>query len=222
MGHGPPRVRIGVRVRRTPQALEEDLARLKGTESAILFPTGYAANTGTLAALADRGLAIFSDALNHASIVDGCRLAGKAGAALFVACRSDLRSWLVNTGRSLVFSTALPLPVVAAAREALAVRERQPELVAALMARVSRLAGQLDLCAESPILPLILGDEPTALAASEKLLEAGFWVPAIRPPTVPVGTSRLRMTLSAAHTDEEVERLASQLLVRGQGDLVRQ
>ena len=290
-------------------ALEEELARLKAAESALLFPTGFAANCATLAALADHDLAIFSDELNHASIIDGCRLAGKAGAEVtvyrhsdldhlerllgrctrhrklivtdslfsmdgdlaalpelvevkrragawlmideahatlvfgkrgggwaevcgvedeveiqvgtlskafgamggFVAGSRDLRTWLLNAGRPLVFSTALPVPIVAASLEAIAVRRREPERVVRLFESVERVAACIGVPPRSPILPWALGDEGTALEVSSNLYDAGLWVPAIRPPTVPSGTSRLRITLSAAHSDQEVDHLVTVL-----------
>lgn len=288
------------------RALEEELAELKGTDTALLFPTGFAANTAVLAALGgNRGSAVFSDALNHASIIDGCRMAARAGAELhvyrhgdvdhlsrlldrserprklivtdslfsmdgdlaplvelvdlkaahdawlvvdeahatlvlgargggaaealdvtggvdvhvgtlskafgaqggFVAGSRELRSWLLNMGRPFVFSTALPIPVVAAARQALRVREEEPGLVDRLHAHLERFEDGTGIRADSPIVPVVLGGEDEALQAADALLGEGLFVPAIRPPTVPVGTSRLRITLSAAHREGEVEHL---------------
>jgi 8-amino-7-oxononanoate synthase len=294
-------------------ALEEELATLTGGEAALLFASGWSANTGVLSALAGEDLAIFSDALNHASIVDGCRLAARRGAAVqvyrhadlghldallqacerprrlvvtdgvfsmdgtlaplpalvtikqrhgallavdeahgtlvlgargggagealgvagqvdlhvgtlskavgalggFVVCSRELRALLLNAARPFVFSTALPLPVVAAARAALVVRATEPALVERLFAAVRRLAPLLGAEGATPILPLLLGDEGAALEASAALLARGWWVPAIRPPTVPAGTSRLRVTLSAAHRADEVDGLASAMAELG-------
>lgn len=289
-------------------ALERDLARLVGTEAALLLPSGWAANAGTLAALADEALGIFSDQLNHASLIEGCRLAERAGAEVrvyrhldlehleslleastktrklvvtdsvfsmdgdeaplvaltalcrrfgaamlvdeahatllrgargaglaeelgvahhidihvgtlskavgasggFVAGSTQLISWLTNRNRAGVFSTALPLPVVAAAGEALRVATREPEL----RARVERARACFDPIVgtgRSPIVVVILGGEAATLAAAARLDQAGFFVPAIRPPTVAPGTSRLRITVSAIHTEEQVEALVREL-----------
>ena len=296
------------------EALEKDLAALKAAESALLFPTGYAANIATLSALAGSDLAIFSDQLNHASTIDGCRLAARAGAEIrvyrhrdvahleeqlarcerarrlivtdglfsmdgdlaplpdlvalknrfaarllvddahgtlvlgasgggcaeaqgvesdvdihvgtlskafgtqggFVATDDTLRSWLLNSGRAFVYSTALPLPIVAAAREALAVRRREPQRVARLQRRIAQVSEALDQAAETPIIPFVLGTDGAALGAAEELLAAGLYVPAIRPPTVPEGTARLRISVSAEHSRADVDRLCRVLrVVRG-------
>lgn len=278
-------------------ALESAIARWKGTEAAVAFPTGFAANLGVLSVLGEAGTRICSDELNHASIVDGCRLArgtvsvyrhadpehldrllaGGTGPALVVTdtvfsmdgdvaplpelaavCRrhrallvldeahavlgphpgpevtegcSVVRvgtmsktlgslggfaagsratmALLVNAARPYIFTTAATPADTAAALAALEIL-LGPEGAA----RCARLAGLVDRVAPghpSPIVPVVLGDERRALQASAALLEAGIWVPAIRPPTVPPGTSRLRVTLSAAHTDEQVERLVAGL-----------
>lgn len=302
-------------------SLESALADLKGSEDVILFPTGFAANLAVLGALATSDdCAIFSDALNHASIVDGARLAAKgAGAKLhiyrhsdldhletllkassaprklivsdslfsmdgdvadcrglatlkrrygailcldeahatlvfgesgggvaeeqgvsdavdvhvgtlskacgahggFVGCSSTLKRLLLSRGRAGVFSTALPLPAVAAAAAAISVKDL-PERRARLWANVRRFAQAAGLgddvsgttpmtTPQSPILPFIVGAEADALEASEALLRQGFLVPAIRPPTVPAGTARLRVALSAEHTSDELDSLAAAL-----------
>jgi 8-amino-7-oxononanoate synthase len=294
-------------------ALEAELAALAGSEAALLFASGWAANTGTLAALAGPDLALFSDERNHASLIDGCRLAARRGATVhvyrhadvaalddllavspaprklivtdgvfsmdgdlaplvglaalrrkhgasllvdeahgtlvlgargagaaealgvlgevdlhvgtlskavgalggFVATTTALRQLLLNDARPFVFSTALPLPVVAAARAALRVRRKEPALVARLFAHVRRLAPPLGAAPTTRILPLVLGDEEAALGAADALLARGLLVPAIRPPTVPPGTARLRITLSAAHEEAEVERLAAAITELG-------
>ncbi|KAK9827396.1 hypothetical protein WJX81_006330 [Elliptochloris bilobata] len=118
----------------------------------------------------------------------------------FVACRADMRSLLVTRGRAGVFSTALPAPVVAAATAALRVAAEEPWRRQHLWRLVERLGAGLGVRAASPIVPLVIGGEAAALAASAALLARGFHVPAIRPPTVAAGTSRLRISLSAAHT----------------------
>ncbi len=117
---------------------------------------------------------------------------------------------LVKTrARTLVYSTGLPPASVAAAIAALEIVESEPELVARPLAKARRFTRMLDLpLAESAIVPLVLGDPTRALAASDALESEGFLVTAIRPPTVPAGTSRLRFAFSAAHPDAEVDRLA--------------
>jgi 8-amino-7-oxononanoate synthase len=299
--------------------LEQELAEWKGTEAAVCFPTGFAANLGVLSTLGGPGVRILSDELNHASIIDGCRLSrsalavyrhrdmghlaelladaaatptptivvtdsvfsmdgdvaplddlvtlcerhnallildeahavlgpnlptatgrdGHGGGGMggggrhglhggtvvrvgtlsktlgslggFVAASRDIVDLMVNRARSYIFSTA-PTPADAAAALA-AVRIVRSAEGAAL---TGRLAALIDRLAEagfappghpSPIIPVVLGSEQAALNASAALLQEGLWVPAIRPPTVPVGTSRLRVTLSAAHSDEDVTRL---------------
>ncbi len=286
-------------------ALEVDLAALTGMEAALLTPTGFAANLSVLGALADRDTHIFSDALNHASIIDGCRLAPQAARTVFphgdvaalaralesserprklivtdtvfsmdgdraslrelaalrdlhaallvvdeahatlvfgerggglcqeVGVRADVHvgtlskaigamggfiaasartvRWLVSMGRAQVFSTALPVPVVSAARAALAVAREEPHLRARLWRHAGRVGEALGLPVHSPIFPLVLGDEGRAIEAGGALERAGFRVTPIRPPTVPPGTSRLRITVSAAHSDPDIDALLGAL-----------
>lgn len=286
--------------------LETRLARFEHTEAAVLFPTGYHANVGAITALVGRGDAVFSDQLNHASIIDGCRLSGAevhvyphadagaldallatrstarrrlvvtdsvfsmdgdhaplreicrvaaahdamvmvdeahatgvegpTGAGLvealglgdavtvqmgtlgkalgaagaFVAGSEALIALLVNRARSFIYTTALPPPVVAAVDAALDVVEREPErrarlatIAATLRARLVELGFEIPPGA-GPIIPVITGSSERALAWSRELLERGVFVQAIRPPTVPDGTARLRVTLMATHTDEDL------------------
>ncbi len=290
--------------------LERALAEWKHTEAAICFPTGFAANLGVLSVLGGPGVRVFSDQLNHASIIDGCRLSrsdlavyrhrdmvhlesllrsaasdtttpklvvsdtvfsmdgdvaplddllglcqrydallvlDEAHAVLgphlphadshwvrtnvvrvgtlsktlgalggFAAASSDLVDLLVNRARSYIFSTALPPADAAAAMAALAVvcSAEGRGLTGRLAAHVERLscAGLAAPGHPSPIVPVIFGPEQTALAASASLLADALWVPAIRPPTVPAGTSRLRVTVSAAHRDEDLARLIDALV----------
>ena len=127
----------------------------------------------------------------------------------FVAAPRSVVDLLLNVARPLIFTTAPAPPDAAAALAALRV-VRSADGVR----RVARLRDHVDVVAPghpSPIVPVVLGSEAAALAAAEALLEAGLLVPAIRPPTVPPGTSRLRVALSAAHSDEQVERLAKAL-----------
>jgi 8-amino-7-oxononanoate synthase len=288
-GAGATAARLVVGSRPVHSALEGALAVWKQTERALLFPSGYAANLGVLAAVADAGTLICSDELNHASIVDGCRLAraevavfphgdtfalerllcGAARAVVvtesvfsmdgdrapladiaslcarhdallvvdeahgvldppldlgaaealrvgtlskflgsmggYVAGPAALIELLSNVARPFVFTTALSPADAAAGLAALEIF-RSPE-GHSLRERLRRLVERVAPGHPSPIIPIVLGAESAALEASRRLLEWGLLVPAIRPPTVPRGTSRLRVTLSAAHSDAEVERL---------------
>ena len=283
--------------------LERALAAWKGTEGAVCFPTGFAANLGVLSTLGGPGVRVLSDELNHASIIDGCRLSRSALAVYRHRDLTHLEELLVGgTGTptlvvtDTVFSMdgdAAPLDelvplcarhgallvldeahavlgphlrrdprrhhrprrhAVQDAGRARGLRRRRPRRrrppgqprpplhlldrapAGRRRGRVGRLARRAlrrggrpggpprrpgDRLAEaglvppghrSPIVPVVLGPEQAALDASAALLEEGLWVPAIRPPTVPAGTSRLRVTLSAAHTDEDVSRLLDALL----------
>jgi 8-amino-7-oxononanoate synthase len=289
--------------------LEQRLADFKRRERALLFGSGYLANTGIVAALARPGDVVFSDALNHASIVDGCRLSraevfvydhcdvehlrwgieraegrgslivtdsvfsmdgdvaplaeiaelatrsglrtvvdeahatgtvgpggrgavaaagledeidvivGTLGKALgsygaFAACDEPMARYLTNTARTFIFSTALPPPVVAGALAAL-------DLLASEPRRMQRLATNADtlrdaLAAEgfdagesaTQIVPLVIGDAAQAVAVSEAALERGVFAQAIRPPTVPEQTSRLRLAVMATHRERELREAA--------------
>jgi 8-amino-7-oxononanoate synthase len=285
--------------------LERSLAEWKHTDAAICFPTGFAANLGALSVLGGPGVQVFSDELNHASIIDGCRLSRspvaiyrhgdvahlehlllsapqdrttprlvvtdtvfsmdgdvaptedllelceRRGALLvldeahavlgpelpnppsdwaaanvvrvgtlsktlgalggYVAASHDIVDLLVNRARSYIFSTALPPADAAAALAALRiVCSAEGEALANRLAAHVALLSSSGLAASghpSPIVPVIFGPEQAALAASTALLVKGFWVPAIRPPTVPAGSSRLRVTVSAAHCDDDVAAL---------------
>ncbi len=290
-GAGSARLIVGSRPVHTQ--LEAALADWKRTESAVLFPTGFAANLGVITTFADEDVLICSDELNHASIIDGARLApaevavyphrdldvlealitrraagrrvlvvsdtvfsmdgdladtdalaavaARHGALLvvdeahavlgpdpeiadgadvlrvgtlsktlgalggFVAGPRRLTDLVVNRARSGIFTTA-PTPAdTAAAGAALAVlRSAEGDTLRA------RLRANVDRIREghpSPIVPIVCGDETRALDAAARLLDHGILVPAIRPPTVPPGTSRLRIAMSAAHTIEHTRRL---------------
>jgi 7-keto-8-aminopelargonate synthetase-like enzyme len=129
----------------------------------------------------------------------------------FVAASRDVVDLIVNRARSYIFSTA-PTPADAAAALA-AVRVLRSAEGTALKGRLASMIQRVEEAGfalpghPSPIIPVILGSEQSALNASAALLHDGLWVPAIRPPTVPIGTSRLRVTLSAAHSDDDVTRL---------------
>lgn len=123
---------------------------------------------------------------------------------------------LTTRARSLIYSTGLPPAVVASCLAALDIIEGDPDLVAAPLAKARLFTARLNLpAAESQIVPVVVGDAARALAASAALEEAGFLVTAIRPPTVPDGTARLRVTFTAGHDDGDVVRLADCL--RGMG-----
>ena len=292
--------------------LEERLADFKGTDSALLFGSGYLANLGVVSALAGAGQTVFSDELNHASIVDGCRLAraetvvyrhgdvehllwcvgrtggrggvivtdsvfsmdgdvaplaeivqvarqaglrvivdeahgtgcvgpggrgavadaglegevdvviGTLGKALgaygaFAACSSTMAAFLTNCARSLIFSTALPPPAVAGAMAALELLCEQPRRVEKLQANADALRDELaregfDVSGSTTqIVPLVVGDAGMAMAICEAALERGVFAQAIRPPTVPAGTSRLRLAVMASHTKGELREAARAL-----------
>lgn len=159
---------------------------------------------------------------------------GASGA--FVAGSETVIEYLIQRARSWVFSTAPPPAIAAAAREALRIVVAEPERRARLQANVARLergAEQLGIrlgpphaAAEAlasspqpfgrvPILPLVIGDSARTMAVSRALFERGCWVAGIRPPTVPAGTSRLRITLSADHSKEQIDGLLDALVLSG-------
>lgn len=294
-GTGATASRLIVGTRPVHLELESEIAQWKHTERALVFPNGFGANLSVLATLGAAGT-IFSDALNHASIIDGCRLAAAsvkvyghgdashledlllstsgpkivvtdavfsmdgdvaplqdiaalcvrhdallivdeahavfgldmptiAGLQLlrvgtlsktlgalggWVAGSASLIDLLINRGRAFIFTTGLSPADTAAGLAAL--RVYRSEEGAALRERLRQLVDQLIVGHPSPIVPVILGEEGVAVAAAQKLLDTGLWVPAIRPPTVPVGTARLRIALSTAHTDAMVQRLKTALL----------
>jgi 8-amino-7-oxononanoate synthase len=135
----------------------------------------------------------------------------------FVAGDAPLVEFLIQKARSYIYTTALPQPVAAATRAALTLvreegwrRERLHSLVHRFRAR-ARAGGVPLLDSATPIQPVVLGGAAAALAAQAKLAQAGFLVIAIRPPTVPAGSARLRIALSAAHSDAQVDALADEL-----------
>jgi 8-amino-7-oxononanoate synthase len=298
--------------------LEERLAAFKGKESALLFGSGYLANTGTVAALARTGEVVFSDQLNHASIIDGCRLSraetfayrhadldhlewglrkaqgrgslivtdgvfsmdgdmapieGLAGLARRYDCRlmvdeahatgavgiggrgsvaaagmseevdvvvgtlgkslgsygayvcanPELVEYLINVARPFVFSTAPAPPSVAAALAALDILESSPHRVDRLIANARTLRGALEAEglppaeSETQIVPVIVGDPEATVRLSELALQRGVFAQAIRPPTVPEGTSRLRLATMSTHRGNELARAAKVL-----GDAARE
>jgi 8-amino-7-oxononanoate synthase len=291
--------------------LEATLASFLGRPAALAFPSGYQANLGTITTLAGPEDLIASDAANHASLIDGCRLSrarvavyahadasdaaralatpgtfrrrllvteslfsmdgdvaplaalaataqasdailvvdeahalgacgpggrglcaatgvspdvlvgtlGKAFGAAggFVTGDVALRDLLLNRARTFVFTTAPPPPVAAAATAGVRLAagpdgdQRRERLQANIASLVDRLRGRV-APPPGPILPVVLGHDRLALGAAAALRSEGLFVPAIRPPTVPEGTARLRVTLSSDHSQPEIERLAQALL----------
>ena len=290
------------------EELEHRLAGFKGSEAALVFNSGFQANTGILSTLAGEGDAIFSDALNHASIIDGCRLSrartfvfahrdldqlesalreaercrrklivtesifsmdgdeapladivvlaerfgasvmvdeahatglfgsggagvvaklglgdrvlvqmgtlGKAlgGFGAYAAGSLALREILINRCRSFIFTTALPPAVMAMAIAAIDLVQSEPERrevlwnnCRSMMNGLRSLGFEIGASA-SPILPLLVGEAGPCMRLSERLFERGVFAQGIRPPTVPQGTSRLRITLMAAHTRDHIRR----------------
>ncbi|HEX5355972.1 MAG TPA: 8-amino-7-oxononanoate synthase [Aquabacterium sp.] len=308
------------------EALEQELAAMVGLPRALYFYAGYAANVGAIPALVGKGDAVFSDALNHACLIDGIRLsraeshvlphadmgaleaalkastarrklvvtdavfsmdgnvadvpallalcerydawlmiddahgfgvlgeqgegtlsyhgiAGVNGAApawqgrldrliymatlgkaagvagAFVAGEPSLVEWIMQKARTYMFATAAPAMIAESLRAALTVMRDEPQRRAHLRALQQRLQSGVKaanlpwtlLPSDTAIQPLIIGSNEAALAVMAQLDRQGVWVPAIRPPTVPEGTARLRISLSAAHTFEQVDRLCEAL-----------
>ena len=295
--------------------LERKIASLKQTEAAIVFSSGYLANTGVIPALAVEGDLILSDELNHASIVDGCRLSkagksiylhsdlnhlehllkdaseyqrrwiitdgifsmdgdiaplpdiydltrqydarlivddahglgvlGKKGSGTveyfglsanqdiiqigtlskavgglggYVATRKNLVELLINQARSFIFSTGLPPATLAAAATAVDIISSCVSVRQNLLKNAQNLQNALHqngfdfLLNETQIIPLIIGPAKRALHFSEVLFEHGVYAPAIRPPTVPEGTSRLRMSVIASHTENDMQKVIQALI----------
>ena len=297
--------------------LEANLARLKSAEAALVFGSGYLANLGALTALMGPGDTIFSDELNHASLIDGCRLAkaelriyrhcdvehlkallegagsarrrlivtdsifsmdgdfaplreivelarrfeaaimldeahavgviGPNGAGLaaefgleaqidiqmgtlskalgaygaYVAGSSVLIEFLINRARSFIYTTGLPPPIAAAAAAAIAIMRAEPTRIRRLWDNAAHLRRQLEgagfnfLRTESPILPLLIGAAEDALAMTRRLLEREVYAIAIRPPTVPAGTARLRLTPIADHTRADLDEAIAAIIQCG-------
>ena len=294
------------------EQLEIALADFVDLPRALYFSNGYMANTGVIPALAGPGDEIFSDALNHACIIDGARLSraavqvyshadmgdlarlldasrgarklvvsdavfsmdgdiapiselvtlcerfdawlllddahgfgvlgakgrgvleqfairsknvvymgtlGKAAgvSGAFVAGQADVIEWLVQRARTYVFSTASPPALAVALLESLRIIERESwrrEQLQILAARLREGLAKLPwtlLPSSTAIQPLIIGENEAALKVMAKLQEMSIWVPAIRPPTVPAGTARLRISLSAAHTQGDIDKLIAGL-----------
>src|SRR5437773_961329 len=202
---------------RRVRVLDAELAALEDTEAALLFPSGYQANVGAITALVGRGDHVYSDALNHASIVDGCRL---SRASVQVYPHRDvqaLEAALAATprgGRRLIVSDSVfsmdgdraPLQALAALAEEYHSWLMVDEAHATAMRREGLRALGLDARGDTHIVPVLVGDNRAALALADELLARGVHALAIRPPTVPQGTARLRVTPMATHTTVQLER----------------
>ena len=295
--------------------LEQDIARFHGQEAAIGFGSGYLANVGALPAIAGHGDLILSDQLNHASIIDGCRLSraqrlifrhgdvshlrsllaahrgdvgqtwivtesvfsmdgdraplaqlrevaddyqaslyvdeahavgalGSGGRGLcaaagvvpdilvgtfskafgaygaYIVGRRPVVDFLLQRARSVVFSTGLPPSICAAARTGLLLvqspegtsrRERLAERIQFLATELAARGWLASGAGHSPVFPLIVGESHAAMQLCERLLDKGLFAQGIRPPTVPNGTSRLRVSVLAAHEPEDLGRLLEAL-----------
>lgn len=147
----------------------------------------------------------------QADVVVGTMSKAMGSQGGFVCASSEMRSALINLGRPLIYSTALAAPCVAAASAAIHISQEDASINDVLWERVAQFSEMSGITAHSPIIPIILGPEARALEASQQLLMGGMHVPAIRPPTVQPGTSRLRLALSAAHSEQDVVQLVSLL-----------
>ena len=294
---------------RMHEALEDEISRFKGKEASIVFPTGYMANLGTISSLVSKGDLAICDKLNHASIIDGCRLSGadfrvyphcdmeklenilkkstkyprklivtdtvfsmdgdiaplpdivriahkykamvmvdeahgtgvfgkkgrgvvehfklskkvdivmgtlsKAVGSLggYVSGDTDLINYLRNKARPFMYTTALPPAVCAASIAGIKLIRKDPSLRESLWCNVRFLKEKLEslslkvIPSESPIIPILIGDAKKAVDVSKFLYKKGILIPAIRPPTVPAKSSRLRMTVMSTHTKKDLERL---------------
>jgi glycine C-acetyltransferase/8-amino-7-oxononanoate synthase len=135
----------------------------------------------------------------------------------FAAVSAPMRDWLVNTARSFIFDTALPPAAAAAALAALGLLERSPGLGSELLRRAKHFRASLRNAglaldeSESQIVPVVVGSSAGALSLSRRLRERGILAPAVRPPTVPEGTARLRFSVTLAHREEDLDHAAASL-----------
>ncbi|KAG1354414.1 putative 8-amino-7-oxononanoate synthase [Cocos nucifera] len=129
----------------------------------------------------------------------------------FLFSSNKWRKLIQSRGRSFIFSTSVPVPIAAAAHAAVTVARKEKWRRMAIWSRVHDFYSLTQLNITSPIISLIIGTEEAALSASRHMLKSGFHVMAIRPPTVPPNSCRLRITLSAAHTLEDIRRLVAAL-----------
>ncbi len=190
------------------------LVRLKEKYDCLLcvddaHGTGVLGKTGKGAA-EDLGLE------NKIDVIMGTFSKGLGCLGGFAATSETIYNYLINFARPFIFATALPPLLCAAAFEALCIIEEEPGLLKKLWANIyqlQQLLGEMgySVVADSPILPIGIGPEKEALRLSDLLLKEGILIPAVRTPTVPKGKARLRVTLSAAHTSDEISRLGKSL-----------
>lgn len=191
----------------------EELVKLKEKYGAFLV-VDDAHGTGVLGPNG-RGATEEGRLASRIDIIMGTLSKALGGLGGFVAADKILIDYLVNLARPFIFATALPPVLCEAAREALCVMEEEPGLREKLWKNIRAVEKGLknagfDLTpVESAIIPVVLGDEKKAMAACEELLAEGIFIPAVRYPTVPKGKARLRVTVSAAHTAEDIEKLLS-------------
>ena len=187
----------------------KELIRLKKKYGALLV-VDDAHGTGVFGKEGPGATARFAKGID---LIMGTLSKGIGGLGGFVAADKELIDHLINFARPFIFATALPPVLCEAAREAFCVIEEEPALLKKLWDNIAKVhkgltgLGFLIVKPESAVLPVILGDEKKAMAAFEKLLALGVFIPAVRYPTVPKGKARLRVTVSAAHTDLDIRQL---------------
>jgi len=171
--------------------------------------------TGTLGATG-RGTTEHFGIENHPRIINiGTLSKAIGGQGGFVAASQQIIDWLINQARPFIYTTALNPASCAAAQKAFEIIEREPQLTGQLRAIAQQLAQSLQelgydaILQPSPIIPVIIGEAQDALNLSEQLLERGIWCPAIRPPTVPAGKSRLRLTANLSLTQGDITKVLS-------------
>lgn len=284
--------------------LEERIASFKGAECGLVFSAGYMANLGIVSTLGSPGTTVFSDELNHASIIDGCRLSrarvkvyrhadpghledilsrdkskrkmiitdgvfsmdgdiaplsdlcylkerygallvvddahatgviGRGGRGTashfglegkvdiqmgtfskalgtygaFICCSRTIRDYFINRCRPFIFNTGIPPLIAGLTLKALDILEEKPQVIEKLRDNVrvfvtALQGGGARAGADTPIIPVIIGGDGETLLVAQKLLEDGYYVYGVRPPTVPEGTARLRITVSAAHEEAQI------------------
>ncbi len=195
--------------------LAELVAMKQEFDAVVMVDEAHA--TGVMG-LGGRGVAELAGVENAIDVTVGTLSKAVGALGGFVAGPAELVEVIRNTGRAYIYTTALPPAICAAAGEGVRIIRDQPQRRQRLLALADRLRARLAKAgistapSASQILPVVVGAADRAMAVSQKLLEAGFWVPAIRPPTVPPNTSRLRVSLSAGHAEAEVDRFAEVLI----------
>jgi len=196
------------------------LAELKGRYDALLM-IDEAHATGVLGE-GGKGAAEMMGVERDIDVTVGTLSKAIGGLGGFVAGRRELTDTILNTARCYIYTTALPPAMCAAAMEALRIIQTQPQRRKRLLEMAEDLRCRLHQAgfdtagSASQIIPILIGSPGESLRMSRELLEEGFLVPAIRPPTVPRGSSRLRVSLCSAHTQADLERFAGALVVAAQ------